>query len=240
MSAVYKNMKAEIDALNVQREAGRLPHLACPAKTTLSRKIKALNQFEVHASCYGIAKARAKHAIVSSGLDVTLPLQQVQIDEWSIQLPTIAADLGLSDVLTAEERLSLQKERLKVCLVLDVATRCVLGFRVTSRGDAENAIETLARVVSDKNPIAKPEYENAPAVLPRLRGHIERVFSTMHTSLIPDFTGRPFTNVVDKDEYQSEKRALIFTKQLPNIFASWAIDVYHRTPHAGRRNSASA
>ncbi len=155
MSAVYEKMAAEITSLNIQREVSGLPRLICPAKATLSRKIKALNQFEVYASRHGNSQARAKYAIASTGLDMPRRLLQVQIDEWSIQLHTIAADLGLADDLTEEGRKALKKERLKVCLVLDVATRCVLGFRVTSRGDAENAIGALAMVVSDKNSIAK-------------------------------------------------------------------------------------
>ncbi|WP_315810671.1 Mu transposase C-terminal domain-containing protein [Bradyrhizobium sp. SZCCHNR3107] len=271
ISHVFRSLKAEIAKLNLERSANGISQLTCPAKSTLSRKIKALNQFEVYASRHGISKARAKFAIVSTGLDVTRPLQHVQIDEWSIQLHTIAADLGLSDVMTAEDRRALKMERLKVCLVLDVATRCVLGFRISSRTDASNAIATLAMVVSDKNSIAKtagcksdwpmggppslvsPDagpafidehfrgcianlkavYENAPASLSYLRGHVERVFGSIHTGLTPHFTGRSFTNVVDKGEYESENRASIFTKQLPRLFVRWIVDVYHHTPHEG-------
>jgi len=79
----------------------------------------------------------------------------------------------------------------------------------------------------------KAVYENAPAGLSHLRGHIERLFGTMHTCLIPHFTGRTFCNVVDKGEYESENRASLFSSQLPEIFVRWVVDVYHHSEHAG-------
>lgn len=271
VNLIFKRMQSEVFALNLDREADGLPPYACPGKETLSQKIKALNQFEVYASRFGINSARTKFALVGGGLDVTRPLQHVQIDEWTIQLHTIAIGLGLDEFLTEEDRKYLSTQRLKVCLVLDVATRCVLGFRNSARSDHQAAIATMAMTVTNKNAIARaagcksdwpmqgaasllsPDagsmflhelflnvlaacdivYENAPAGLSHLRGHVERVFGTMHTSLMPHFTGRSFSNVVDKGEYKAEERASILSAQLPQIFTRWVVDVYHHTPHAG-------
>lgn len=273
VNLVYKGLQSEVAQINADREANGLPRYACPAKSTLSEKIKSMNQFEVYASRFGIASARTKFAMVGDGLDVTRPLQHVQIDEWTIQLHTIASALGLDDILTEEDRKCLQTQRLKLCLVLDVATRCVLGFRISSRSDHQTAIATMAMTVTDKNGIASaagcksdwpmqgpsslasPDagsmflhelflnalaacgivYENAPAGLSHLRGHVERVFGTLHTSLMPHFTGRSFSNVIEKGEYKAEERASILSSQLPQIFTRWVVDVYHHTPHAGLR-----
>lgn len=271
MSKIYGEMKAEFALVNIEREALGKELLTCPAKSTLSKRIHALNQFEVYASRNGLAKARAKFAIVGAGLDVTRPLQHVQIDEWTLQLHTIAEQIGLSDSLTERDRIALKKERIKICVILDVATRCILGMRLSPRADTANAIATLAMAVSDKNAIAraygcesdypmggafllispdagsafideafrecianlKAVYENAPAGLSLMRGHIERLFGTMHTSLMPNFPGRSFSNVVDLAEYKAEDRAAVFTKMLPKIFVRWAVDWYHHTPHVG-------
>lgn len=271
VNLVYKKMQAEVAAMNDEREANDLPRYTCPGKDTLARKIKSLNQFEVYASRFGIASARTKFAMVSGGLDVTRPLQHVQIDEWTIQLHTIATALGLDEVLTEDDRKYLEKQRLKVCLALDVGTRSVLAFRISSRSDHQAAIATMAMVVTDKNAIAaaagcnsdwpmqgppslaSPDagpmfldesflnvlaacgitYENAPAGLSHLRGHVERVFGTMHTGLMPNFTGRSFSNVVEKGEYKADQRASILSAQLPQIFTRWVVDVYHHTPHPG-------
>lgn len=268
---VYALLKADVATLNDKRKASGLQPLVCPAMATLRRKILKLNQFEVHASRYGVSSARAKFSIIGTGLDVTRPLQHVQIDEWTIPLHTIANDLGLTEGISEEDLKKLKSERVKLCLVLDVATRSVLAMRISRKGDAQNAISALAMSVADKNAIAiaagcksdwpmrgpgslyspdaggpfidqgfravitglKAVYENAPAGISYLRGHIERIFGTMHTGLIPFYTGRSFPNVVEKGTYQAHKRATILTTQLPQIFVRWVVDVYHHTPHEG-------
>lgn len=271
MSKIYGEMKAEFELVNMERASSGQELLTCPARSTLSNRIHALNQFEVYASRYGLAKARAKFAIVGSGLDVVRPLQHVQIDEWNVQLHTIADQIGVGHFFTEKARIALKKERMRLSVMIDVATRCILGMWLSTTANARSAISTLAMAVSDKTAIAKaygcksdwpmggpflvisPDagsayidenfracvanlkavYENAPASLSMMRGHIERVFGTMHTSLMPNFPGRSFSNVVDLGEYAAEERAAIFTKMLPNVFVRWAVDWYHHTPHSG-------
>lgn len=275
MKLVYANMKAEVAAMNIERKEQGLPEFVCPAKQTLSLKIKSLNQFEVLACREGPDEAKAKFALVGTGLDVTRPLQHVQIDEWTIQLHTIASQLGLDQLFTEEDRKALKgyTERLKLCLILDVATRCVLGFRISSRSDHQTAISTVAMAVTNKDSIARaagcqsdwpmqgspslisPDagpmfiqedflnclaasyivYENAPAALSHLRGHVERVFGTLNTGLTSYFTGRSFSNIVEKGQYKANERVSIFTAQLPQIFTRYIVDIYHHTPHTGLR-----
>lgn len=271
VSKLHGRLAGELAEINRARKTNGETLLVCPAKATLQRRINKLNQFEVHASRHGINSARAHFAVVGTGLDVIRPLQHVQIDTWTIQLHTIVNDWGLDRYLTPEDRKALKKERLKLCLVLDVATRCVLGFRISDKDDAQNAIAALAMSVSDKNAIAKaagcqsdwsqrgpgslysPDqgapfidrgfrgvlaglkaiYENAPAALSNMRGHIERVFGTIHTMLMPDFTGRTFGSIQEKGEYRAAERVSLFTKQLPMIFTRFIVDIYHHTPHEG-------
>ncbi|MDA9509427.1 hypothetical protein XI09_33285 [Bradyrhizobium sp. CCBAU 11386] len=270
--ALYGEMRAEFETINEERKARGLEPLSCPAKSTLSSRIDDLNAFEVYASRYGIARARAKFAIVGSGLDVARPLQHVQIDEWHVQLQTVADKLGIGDILTEADRKALQKERLYYSAVVDVATRCALaiGFARKNNRD-ETAINTLAMVGMDKSAIAKaagclsdwpmsgafglisPDagsayiserfracvadlkavYENAPAGLSHLRGHIERSLGSTHTMLMGNFPGRSFSNVVDLAEYKAEERAAVFSELVPKIFTRFIVDWYHHTPHAG-------
>jgi putative transposase len=273
IKGVYEKMKAEVVAMNLERAERGLPEYVCPAKQTLSLRIKNLNQFEVLACREGLSAAKAAFTLVGPGLDVTRPLQHVQIDEWTIQLHTIASKLGLDDILTEEDRKHLSTERLKLCLVLDVATRCVLGFRISARSDHQTAIASMAMAVTNKNAIAlaagcrsdwpmqgppslvSPDaggmfihedflnalaashivYENAPAGLSHLRGHVERVFGTLNTGLTSFFTGRSFSNIVEKGDYKANERASIFSAQLPQIFTRYIVDIYHHTPHPGLR-----
>ncbi|MGM4886095.1 Mu transposase C-terminal domain-containing protein [Tardiphaga sp. 11_C7_N12_6] len=271
VSKLHGKLSAELALINRISEANGEPLLVCPSKATLQRRVNQLNQFEVHACRHGINSARARFAVVGTGLDVTRPLQHVQIDTLTIPLHTIVNDWGLDKYLTVEERKELQTERKKICLAFDVATRGVLAFRVSDKDDANNAIAVLAMSVSDKNAIAKaagcksdwphrgpgslysPDagspfidtrfrgciaklkavYENAPAALSSMRGHIERVFGTTHTMLLPEFPGRAFSNTQEKGEYEAHKRASIFSDKLPMILTRFFVDIYHHTPHEG-------
>ncbi len=272
VSTVYRHLTASIKNLNAERLLRGADPVTCPAKATLSDQIKKLNAFEVYASRNGLPAARAKFAINSGGLDVDRPMQHVQIDDWSVQLHMLVDDLGVGDLFSEKDRLKLKKVRLKCCAVIDIATRCILGLRLSTKSDSENSIATLALMVSDdKTDIAKAAgclsdwpmggpagvlsadagsqfidedfrsrvsdlkmvYENAPAGLSHLRGHIERVFGTMHTTLIEEFPGRSFSHVVEKGDYKAEDRASIFIESAPQIFVRWAVDWYHHSPHAG-------
>jgi len=69
--------------------------------------------------------------------------------------------------------------------------------------------------------------------IPELRGTIERSFRTIDQSLMPYFTGRTFSNVTAKGNYDSQKDASISVKELGNAMIRWIVDVYHNSPHAG-------
>jgi putative transposase len=72
-----------------------------------------------------------------------------------------------------------------------------------------------------------------PAGMPELRARIERMFGTMSTRLISRFTGRTFSNTIQKGDYDGEARAALTTEDLSEALVRWVVDVYHRTPHAG-------
>lgn len=268
---LHGQMEAEFAQFNVEREKNGMAPLACPSKATLRTTIGSLNQFEVMACRKGLEAAQHEFRIVGPGMDITRPLQHAQIDEWMVQMHTLVDALELGDVFTEEDRSKLAKERLRICVIIDVATRCILAVTFFRSFDASIAVATLQMAVEDKNDVArtagcesdwpmagaisqisadtgsqfiaeefrrrcsdlKTDYTNAPAGISYLRGHIERTFSSMHMGLMPDFTGRTFSNVVEKGKYDSENRASIFSSDLPNIIVRWIVDVYHHRPHAG-------
>lgn len=68
---------------------------------------------------------------------------------------------------------------------------------------------------------------------PSMRGPIERVFRTASTMLLPNLSGRSFSNSVEKGDYDGEKRACLSMEDLCQILVRWIVDVYHNTPHQG-------
>ncbi|MBL8598361.1 MAG: DDE-type integrase/transposase/recombinase [Devosia sp.] len=63
----------------------------------------------------------------------------------------------------------------------------------------------------------------------RLNGHVERIFQTMDKQLMANFTGRTFSNVVDKGDYNPEARAALIVDELAKCVIRYVVDDYHLT-----------
>lgn len=72
-----------------------------------------------------------------------------------------------------------------------------------------------------------------PAGLARFRGHIERLFGTFHTQFIERFSGRTFTDVVAKGDYESQKRRSLTVDEFCWAFVRYLLDFYHNWKHSG-------
>lgn len=75
-----------------------------------------------------------------------------------------------------------------------------------------------------------------PTGRPQFRATIERCFRTLTLNSIANFTGRTFSNVVEKGDYPSEQRATITRDELVTILVRAVVDIYHNTQHRGLRN----
>lgn len=77
----------------------------------------------------------------------------------------------------------------------------------------------------------KINFEVPAAGLAHMRGMIERGFRKMHESVVADFDGRTFKNIIDKGDYNSEGRAGTCIDELAIALVRHAVDVHHNTPH---------
>ncbi|SFL41896.1 putative transposase [Loktanella salsilacus] len=75
--------------------------------------------------------------------------------------------------------------------------------------------------------------ERAIAGFPQLRGRIERFFRTMSANLLPLLSGRTFSTIIQRGEYDSEARAALTADELTFALIRWVVDIYHNTPHEG-------
>ncbi|WP_229582916.1 Mu transposase C-terminal domain-containing protein [Paracoccus sp. S-4012] len=75
--------------------------------------------------------------------------------------------------------------------------------------------------------------EHAPAGIPEMRGYIERFFRTISVGLMPRLTGRTFSSMIEKGDYDPEARAALTAGDLCAAIIRWVADIYHRSPHAG-------
>ncbi|WP_375553152.1 hypothetical protein [Roseovarius mucosus] len=72
----------------------------------------------------------------------------------------------------------------------------------------------------------------APAGKPWLKPFIERVFRTIHSDLLLRFSGRAFSNVVERGENNSEKRASLTLEAFLGWLVRWTVDAYHTRTHS--------
>lgn len=75
------------------------------------------------------------------------------------------------------------------------------------------------------------DYSVLPAGIPKLRGHIERVFLSFITMLMPHLTGRTFSNPKERGDYPSQKYAVHTAESIIELLVRFTVDVYHNRKH---------
>ena len=71
----------------------------------------------------------------------------------------------------------------------------------------------------------------APAGKPWLKPFIERVFRTIHSDLLLRFSGRAFSNVVERGENDGAARATLTLEAFLGWLVRWTVDAYHTRSH---------
>lgn len=71
----------------------------------------------------------------------------------------------------------------------------------------------------------------APAGKPWLKPYIERVFRTIHNDLLLRFSGRAFSNVVERGENDAAARATLTLEAFLCWLVRWVVDAYHTKTH---------
>ncbi|MFG6621081.1 DDE-type integrase/transposase/recombinase [Sulfitobacter sp. 1A05707] len=72
----------------------------------------------------------------------------------------------------------------------------------------------------------------APAGKPWLKPFIERVFRTVHSDLLLRFSGRAFSNVVERGDNDPVARATLTLESFLMWLVRWTVDAYHTRKHA--------
>ncbi|EFO30186.1 putative integrase catalytic subunit [Roseibium sp. TrichSKD4] len=255
---------------NARRRELSLPKLKPVCRKTFERNISELDQFNVTAQRHGEKYALAKYRSSGIGFDYIQPLERVEMDEWKLDLIVILTDLGVWSTLAEEERAAVKRARLWATVAIDVATRCVLAFKIHLKDPCgETALETLELALTDKSEIA--DFIGASCSWPyhgmietlvtdngaaftseifetgalslgieltrpragdaRARPHIERSFKTFSQTFLNEYSGRTFSNVLEKGDRDPKKEATMFADTIARGILRQAIDIYHRTGH---------
>lgn len=263
-----------IDEVYMVREAStvaavvrRCAQLASEARTgapsyaAVRSRIKARDPMQLAVKRRGSHEALAKQAPSISGLEVTYPLEIVQIDHAIIDLIVVSP-------LTRQVI-----GRPWITLAIDVFTRCVVGYYMSFDPPDQTSVALtlehsclpkekwllsigldgkvkypifgkMTRIAWDNAKTFKTrsllaqcerygiEVRPRPVRKPHYGAYIERYIGTM-MGAVHLLPGTTFSNPKQRGDYPSEKKAVLSLVELEQWLALQIVGVYHNSPHGG-------
>lgn len=160
---VFREYERALENENDARSENGQPPLKGISRRSFEKLIDRLDPFFTLAAREGMDAAKAKFGIVNDGLDVTRPLERVELDEWRIDLQTLLVKCGVWELFTPEEQESLTSSRAWLTAAIDAASRCILALRLLLEAPSSaSAISAIEMIVSDKQPLASAADTQVP------------------------------------------------------------------------------
>jgi len=151
---LHRRMTATFNRLNRDRRPEE--RLRPISETWLRKKINDLPDFFKLAGREGQRKARMYFQAAMRGVDRGVPLQRGEGDEWTMDIHAVLAETPVWLELTPKERKAFESVRLTFSGVIDVATKCIFGMRITDAAPSiETAYATLDMTTRDKTFLAQ-------------------------------------------------------------------------------------
>lgn len=158
IAATARDVAAAFAEENRQRTEQGLSQFRTPSREAVRLYIRKLDKFSVAVARYGRNEAMKRMKPVGQGLEVSRPLERVEMDEWQIDLISMMAESGLMGLFTPEEieALGLKdgKGRWWLVVAIDCRTRVILGMQLVNNPRTTAAMECLRMVMEDKGAFA--------------------------------------------------------------------------------------
>ena len=257
ITEVAELCRARVRRLNATRTKGNL--LKSPTERLLKRLIGELSKFDVCRARYGrdaalkkfrksktvrIASSILEHGEIDhtrmdvfavderTGAPLGRPWLTIIVDVHSCYILGIAISFeppSRASVAQCLRHAFLPKTSLRAKYP-DIANEWE-GYGVfaaiTVDGGAEFHAAELERIYFELD----IEAVFAPRKTPWFKGKIERLQGTLNRGISATTPGKTFAGIVDKDEYDPTKHAIVTVAQLEFIVHKWIVDVYHQKPH---------
>jgi putative transposase len=160
---LHGDMESEIEQINIKRRKenkhrkDKLPLIKPVSYDRLNRQIGLMDEFDKMAGRKGIEVALKHFRPVGDGkLDVLRPMQEVEIDHWTVQLQTLLIWSSQWDKLSKEAQKFVRKNAKR--MVLGVAkcrrTQCIAAMTLSRTPSVESAIRLFEMAVTDKKKFA--------------------------------------------------------------------------------------
>ncbi|CAO4139788.1 Integrase catalytic domain-containing protein [Methylorubrum thiocyanatum] len=166
-----------------------------PSYSRFCLEIAKLNQFEVDIARLGRERAGRKWRTLGIGPDVSWALERVEMDFYEIDLQVLLVEAAIWENLPKHLRIQIKRSRWYLCVAIDVASRCVLGMKLSRSENSKTAVETLRMCFYDKTHIGRA----AGALSPwDQHGSPDGFATDMGTAFVnADFTARAVSVLAD-------------------------------------------
>ena len=256
---VHLEIVRRLDEANRFRPASE--SLPVPSRRTIYRAIADLPPHEVMAARYGKRHADLEFRVSATGPVTTRALERVSMDHTPSDIivvddnsmlplgrPTITSALdehtrcpmGFYAGFEPPSCLSVMR-----CLKHAILPKTYVLREYPSVKNRWNCYGVPELVVVDNPPEFHSSHferacleigtdiQYAKVLVPWYKGKLERFQGTLNHDLMQGNPGTTFSNILERDDYDPGRHAVILLSTLREMIHKWIIDVYLQTPHRG-------
>ncbi|MDR9498383.1 MAG: Mu transposase C-terminal domain-containing protein [Hydrogenovibrio sp.] len=256
---IYRNFELQAHQLNNSRKAKGEEPFKIPHINTLRTRLSKLTASEVASKRKGKKGRESHRPIIAKFPQPQKPLEVVQMDHTPLDLiivdddnrmdigrPTVTMAIDVFSRMVTGFYISLEKPNTLLtgaCLTHSILDKKqwlmdhgvegewpIFGLMDTLHTD--NGKEFHGKSLKRACEIYKINMVKRPAGTPRYGGHIERLFKTLNDGGIHSLPGTTKSNIQDKGEYRSDKKAVMTLFEFETWLTELIVNVYHRTKHS--------
>jgi len=239
--------------------------LPIPSRRTVYREIKRRSPYEVMVARYGKRRAEMEFRVSSNAPETSRALQRVSMDHTPADIIVVddasMLPLGRPTITTALDEysrcpmgfysgfeppscLSVMRCLKHAILPKTYVQREFPGIR--NRWECYGVPELV--VVDNPAEFHSSHFERAclqigadiqyaKVLVPWYKGKLERFQGTMCHDLMHGNPGTTFSNILERDDYDPSRHAVVLLSTFREMLHKWIIDVYLQTPHRGIKDT---
>lgn len=243
-----------------QYNSKNIEPLSIPSKASFYRRVNKLDNYTITAARYGQKEAEQQYRISGKGPRTNFILERAEIDHTLLDVIVIDDRTNiavgrpyLTAILDTHSRFPLALEigfeppselsviralkqaiwpKSKLLESMDNIENTWPTFGIPMLLVCDNGLEfhsqQLRRVCEELN----IELMFCPKHKPQYKGKVERFLGTLNRQVSHRIKGTTFSNIAERDEYDSVNNASITLNQLKSILYMWLVDVYAKSIHS--------
>lgn len=151
----YKAFCRALKTSGIKLRRGDRSDALTVSSTTFFAAIRAIPKFERRVGRYGLPAALRRFKMVSRSFGATRIGELVQMDEWRVSAVTLYTESGLWKHMSPAQRKAVERQRLWLSVIIDVASRYTLAMRLSETLPTEASLLTLRMMFQDKSALAR-------------------------------------------------------------------------------------